>query len=155
MGKQKKVNWSFARNMDVDAWRARQVHKRMAEHLKQREESFVTEHGGDSNAELMAYIQSKAKVLGRMPHPLELDGGEYLKRRLGDWRMLARRLGYLPVSQKRGKIIYKRLKEQEEAAFAAERRALRAKRQLGKAAKGKQPEPLVAGNGNAWKSDPD
>ena len=130
MGKQKKVNWNFARNMDVDAWRARQVHKRMAEHLKQREESFVTEHGGDSNAELMAYIQSKAKVLGRMPHPLELDGGKYLQQRLGDWQLLARRLGYIPVSKARGEVTRQRLKEQIAEQFAQERRALKTKKRM-------------------------
>ncbi len=88
MGK-KRTNWNRARNMDVDAWWERQVQKRLEETLAQREQAFIREHGADTVQELQLLVLRKARELGRMPHPLELEGGEYLRERLGDWAALA------------------------------------------------------------------
>ena len=136
--KRKSINWNQARNMDVDAWRERQIHMRLMAYLEQRERDFRRDHAGDTDAELIACVQEKGRELGRMPHPLELPGGTYLQQRLGDWRMLARRLGYLPVGKARGEAARQRLKEQVAEQFARERRALKAERQQEKAEQQKQ-----------------
>lgn len=131
MEKSKRRNLNCARNVDVDAWRERQVSKRLRARLEQRELDFVREHGEDTDAELLAYVSSKARELKRMPHPLELAGGEYLQKRLGDWQSLAAALGYLPASRKTGAAFLQRMKKKEEA-FLEERRTQRAKKKLEK-----------------------
>ena len=136
--RKKRINWNQARNMDVDAWRERQIQKRLTAYLEQREQEFIRDHAGDTDDQLTVCVQMKARELGRMPHPLELPGGEYLQQRLGDWRTLALRLGYIPVSRKRGELVYQRLKEQVAEQFARERRALKAERQQEKAEQRKQ-----------------
>ena len=141
--KRKSINWNQARNMDVDAWRERQIHMRLTAYLEQRERDFRRDHAGDTDDQLIACVQEKGRELGRMPHPLELPGGTYLQQRLGDWRMLARHLGYLPVSKARGEAARQRLKEQVAEQFAAERRALKAAKQQEKAEQRKQ-ERLAA-----------
>ena len=119
MGNRKKrVNLNPSHDMDVDAWRERQIAKRLKMHQEQQEQEFLREHGGDTDA--------------------ELPGGEYLKMRLGDWHLLALDLGYLPVSNKRGQIILHQMKQQEEEAFLMERRALRAEKKMAKITKDKQ-----------------
>ncbi len=119
----KKPNLNYARNMDIDAWRERQIQKRLAACLALREQRFIREHGGDTDDELREYVRGMAQLMRRMPHPMELAGGEYLKERLGDWNTLARCLGYRPADSAKGKLAYQRLKQQEEEAFSAERRA--------------------------------
>ena len=126
----KRINWNQARTMDVDAWRARQVQKRLAAYLEEREQNFLRDHAGDTDEELIACVQQRARELRRMPHPLELDGGKYLQQRLGDWQLLARRLGYKPVSKARGEVTRQRLKEQIAEQFAQERRALKTKKRM-------------------------
>ncbi len=139
MGNRKKrVNLNPSHNMDVDAWRERQIAKRLKMHQEQQEQEFLREHGGDTDAELREYVRRNAAEFGRMPHPLEIPGGEYLKMRLGDWHLLALDLGYLPVSNKRGQIILHQMKQQEEEAFLMERRALRAEKKMKKITKDKQ-----------------
>ena len=139
MGNRKKrVNLNPSHHMDVDAWRERQIAKRLKMHQEQQEQEFLREHGGDTDAELREYVRRNAAEFGRMPHPLEIPGGEYLKTRLGDWHLLALDLGYLPVSNKRGQIILHQMKQQEEEAFLMERRALRAEKKMAKITKDKQ-----------------
>lgn len=132
MEKSKRRNLNCARTVDVDAWRERQVSKRLRMRLEQRELDFVREHGEDTDAELLAYVSSKARELKRMPHPFELAGGEYLQTRLGDWQSLAAALGYLPASRKKGTAFLQRMKKKEEEAFLEERRTQRAKKKLEK-----------------------
>lgn len=127
--KKRRPNLNQARNMDVDAWRERQIHMRLTAYLEQRERDFLRDHAGDTDVELIACVLQKARELGHMPHPLELAGGQYLQERLGDWRMLARRLGYLPVGKARSETVRQRLKEQIAEQFAAERRARKAEKQ--------------------------
>ena len=143
MARRKHINWNKARNMDVDAWRERQIHLRLTAYLEQRERDFRRDHAGDTDDQLIACVQEKGRELGRMPHPLELDGGASLQQRLGDWRMLARRLGYLPVGKTRGETAYRDLKEQIGEQFARERRAQKAEKQQEKAEQRKQ-ERLAA-----------
>lgn len=132
MEKSKRRNLNCARNVDVDAWRERQISKRLRARLEQRELDFIREHGGDTDAELLAYVSRRARELKRMPHPLELAGGEYLQKRLGDWQSLATTLGYLPASRKKGTAFLQRMKKKEEEAFLEERRIQRAKKKLEK-----------------------
>jgi len=132
----KKANLNHARNMDIDAWRERQVCKRLKTRLEQREREFLRKHSGDTDAELREYVRRNAAEFGRMPHPMELAGGEYLRERLGDWQALARNLGFRPAESRQGKTAYQRLKQREEEAFLAERRAKKEAKQQRKANRG-------------------
>jgi len=130
MEKSKKPNLNHARTMDIDAWRERQVTKRLKTRLTAQTQEFMDRHGGDTDEQLREYVRRRAVALRRMPHPLEIRGGIYLSKRLGDWARLAKALGLAPVSQARGRKAYKLLREREAALFAQERKAEKeAKRQ--------------------------
>ena len=119
----KKPNMNRAGNMDIDAWRDRQINKRVRERLSAQTQEFIRQHGGESDEQLREYVRRSALRLRRMPHPMELPGGSYLNTRLGDWNRLAREFGVPPVGQDRGSKVYKLLREQEAEIFAEERRA--------------------------------
>ena len=127
--KPKRINLNQARNMDVDAWRERQIHKRLTAYLEQQEQDFIKVHGGDTDAELIAFVHRKAREFHRMPHPMELAGGEYLKKRLGNWDQLARSLGYRPANGQKGRLAREHLKQKIEADFQRERRAIKEAKQ--------------------------
>lgn len=130
MGKVKKPNMNRARNMNVDAWREREIHKRLQARLMEQTRAFISEHGTDTDEELQAYVRRAAAKKGRMPHPLELSGGLYLVQRLGDWTELALSLGALPATAGHGRRAYLRLREQEAELFSQERRAKKREKQL-------------------------
>ncbi len=125
MEKSKKPNLNHARTMDIDAWRERQVTKRLKTRLAAQTQEFMDRHGGDTDEQLREYVRRRAEALRRMPHPLEIRGGIYLSKRLGDWARLAKALGLAPVSQARGRKAYKLLREREAELFAQERKALK------------------------------
>jgi len=124
MGK-KKPNLNQARNMDIDAWRSRQVSKRVKARLASQTQDFIERHGADTDEQLKELVRRRAATLRRMPHPLELPGGAYLSKRLGDWNRLAQEFGVAPTSNICGKRAYARLREQEAERFAQERRAIK------------------------------
>ena len=130
----KKQNLNRARNMDVDDWRDRQVRKRLQARLDMENRAFKREHADETDDDLIEYVRKKAVALRRMPHPLEIPGGLYLHRRLGDWDALARSLGLAPVGAGRGNKLYHQLLKTEEEQFFRERRAR-------KAAKRRKKEP--------------
>ena len=125
MEKSKKPNLNHARTMDIDAWRERQVTKRLKTRLTAQTLEFMDRHGGDTDEQLREYVRRRAEALRRMPHPLEIRGGIYLSKRLGDWARLAKALGLAPVSQARGRKAYKLLREREAELFTQERKALK------------------------------
>ena len=84
---------------------------------------FQSRHGEDTDLELREFVYKTARDLGRMPHPLELEGGPFLQERLGDWKALARSLGFCPPGKKQGERIYRRLREQAAEEFRKERKA--------------------------------
>ncbi len=129
MGK-KKQNLNHARNMDVDAWRRREIQKRLKARLSEQTQAFISEHGNDTDEELRAYVKKAAAKKGRMPHPLELPGGLYLVQRLGNWTELALSLGALPATTGHGRRAYLRLREREAELFAEERRAKKREKHL-------------------------
>ena len=128
MGKEKRPNLNWARNMDIDAWRDRQVSKRLKARIAKSNQDFAEAHKDDTDEQLREYVRQKAASLRRMPHPLELSGGIYLSKRLGDWRQLASQLGFLPVGSERGRRAYRFLREREAELFAQERRAAKAEK---------------------------
>ena len=130
MEKSKKPNLNHARTMDIDAWRDRQVTKRVKARLAAQTQEFMDRHGGDTDEQLREYVRRRAEALRRMPHPLEIRGGIYLSKRLGDWARVAKELGFNPVSHEQGRRAYKLLREREAELFAQERKAEKeAKRQ--------------------------
>jgi len=122
---EKKPQMNYAGNMDVNAWRERQIAKHVMRLLEERDELFRQRHAGDMDAELLEYVIRKASAMKRMPHPMELEGGQYLNERLGDWAALARSLGYAPPGRWRPKKVSKELRAQAEADFLRERKAIK------------------------------
>ena len=120
-----KQNMNRAGNMDIDAWRNKQIAMRLKARLEESERRFALEHAGDTDEALRGYVRHRAAVLGRMPHPLELEGGAYLHERLGDWAKLSRQLGYRPPGPQQEKQIRQRLRKREEELFAEERLAIK------------------------------
>lgn len=130
MSKGKRPNLNLAGTMDIDAWRDRQVTKRLKARLAAQTQEFMDRRGGDTDEQLRAYVRRRAEALRRMPHPLEIRGGIYLSKRLGDWARLAKELGFAPVGREEGRKAYKRLREREAELFAQARKAEKeAKRQ--------------------------
>ncbi len=118
-----------AGNMDVDAWRENQIRKRVQARIDESTGEFLKEYGEATDRELKEYIRGHAGRLGRMPHPLELPGGLYIHKRLGDWDALALSLGLRPVEAGKGKKLYHRMLEEEKKLFMEERRALKAEKE--------------------------
>ena len=54
MGK-KKPNLNHARNMDIDAWRSRQVSKRVKARLASQTQDFIERHGEDTDEQLKEF----------------------------------------------------------------------------------------------------
>ena len=142
----KKQNMNRAGNMDIDAWREREISKRVKLRIDEDNQEFARKHGEDTDEALRGYVRRKAEELGRMPHPLELHGGIYLSRRLGDWRKLAESLGLAPAASVRGKRVYLRLKSKEAERFAEERRAIKKEKKR----KYRQREQAIAENKKAY-----
>lgn len=118
----RRINWNPAHNVDVDAWRERQIHKSTLRIIEERNAVFRKDHEQDSDEELREYVRSRALRLGYTPHPLELPGGLYIQERLGDWGALTTSLGLRPVGQDRWRKVYSRLRKQGEERFAQERK---------------------------------
>ena len=133
MSKRKhRPNLNQARNMDVDAWRERQIRKRTELLIKEESRAFMLIHAEDTDEDLREYVRHQAKIRWRMPHPMELQGGLYLQERLGDWDALAASLGFEPADQGRGRKAYLRLRERGEALFLQERKQQKAAKAMTK-----------------------
>ena len=60
--------------------------KRMVkEALEAQEQEFAQNRGGDSNEQLLSYLQFCAKALGHTPWPREIVGGSVIEKRFGSW----------------------------------------------------------------------
>ena len=123
MSKKKRINWNSAHNVDLDAWRANQIHKWTHQIIVEQNSAFREAHDKDTDEELREYVRRRAAKLGFMPHPLEIQGGLYIRERLGDWDELALSLGIKPVGRNRARQVYSRLRKQGEERFIQERKA--------------------------------
>lgn len=133
MSKKKKQNLNPARNMDIDAWHERKITERTKSFFAERDARFAEAHAGDSNNRLFLYLAARARELRRMPHPIEIEGGGYIHSRLGDWDVLADRLGYPPVRRHAADCrIYRQEYKRQEELFYAERRGLREEKKTAK-----------------------
>ena len=141
MGK-KKRNLNHAGNMDVDAWRERQIRKRTDRLIREESRAFMLIHADDTDEDLREFVRHQAQIRYRMPHPMELQGGLYLQERLGDWDALAASLGLEPASQNQGRKAYLRLRERGEALFTQERKQQKNAKALLKEQRGQTKEAL-------------
>lgn len=128
--KKHRPNLNQARNMDVDAWRVRQINRRTKQLIDEQDRAFMETHAADTEEDLREYVRHQARIRWRMPHPLELQGGLYLRERLGDWDALALSLGFKPADPSRGRKAYLRLREKAEELFREERRASKREKKL-------------------------
>ena len=135
-------NLNQARNMDVDAWRERQIRKRTDRLIREESRAFMLLHADDTDEDLREYVRHQARIRWRMPHPLELQGGLYLRERLGDWDALALSLGFDPADRSRGRKAYLRLRERGEALFLRERKERKNEKALLKEQRGQTNEAL-------------
>jgi len=133
--------------MDVDAWRERQINKRTQRYIEERDRAFQMAHATDTDAELREHVRKKARELHRMPHPLELQGGLFLRKRLGDWDALARSFGLEPVGKNQGRNAYLSLRKTGEALFTAERRALKTAKNQNRSVEELLPQPAALDEG--------
>ena len=123
--KRKKRNLNQAGTMDVDAWRRRQITKRVEKRIEDETNEYEQRYGQAEDQELIDLVRCKADELGRMPHPLEIPGGVYIRKRLGSWKKLAAQIGRVPVGAGPGLKAYESIEKEESERFAAERRALK------------------------------
>jgi len=128
--KKHRPNLNPARNMDVDAWRERQIRKRTDRLIREESRAFMLIHANDTDEDLREFVRHQAQIRYRMPHPMELLGGLYLQERLGDWDELAASLGLEPASQSQGRKAYLRLRERGEALFLQERKQQKTEKSL-------------------------
>lgn len=143
MSKRKhRPNLNQARNMDVDAWRERQINKRTKQLIGEQNRDFMEAHASDTDEELREFVRHQAQIRYRMPHPMELLGGLYLRERLGDWDELAADFGYDPADQSRGRKAYLRLRERGEALFRQERKQQKTEKALLRKQRGQAKEAL-------------
>lgn len=119
----KKTNWNPAHNVDLDSWRQNQIHKWTHQIIVEQNSAFRIAHEKDTDEELRDFVRKQAAQLGFMPHPLEIQGGLYIRERLGDWDELALGLGIKPVGRNRARQVYSRLRKQGEERFIQERKA--------------------------------
>jgi hypothetical protein len=140
--KKHRPNLNQARNMDVDAWRVRQINRRTKQLIDEQNRAFMEAHAADTEEELREYVRHQARIRLRMPHPLELLGGLYLRERLGDWDALALSLGFKPADPSRGRKAYLRLRERGEALFLRERKERKNEKALLKEQRGQTKEAL-------------
>ena len=55
--------------------------------LEAQEQEFARNRGGDSDEQLIAYLQFCAQLLGHTPWPREIVGGRLIEARFGSWEM--------------------------------------------------------------------
>ena len=61
--------------------------KRMVnEALEAQEQEFAQNRGGDSDEQLLAYLQFCTQLLGHTPWPREIVGGSLIEDRFGTWQ---------------------------------------------------------------------
>ena len=75
--------------------------KRMVnEALETQEREFAQNRGGDSDEQLLAYLQFCAELLGHTPWPREIVGGRSIENRFGSWeKALAKAKLPKPITQ--------------------------------------------------------
>ena len=62
--------------------------KRMVnEALEAQEQEFAQNRGGDSDEQLLAYLQFCAELLGHTPWSREIVGGRLIEERFGSWKI--------------------------------------------------------------------
>ena len=72
------------RNNIYEATIKRMVNEAMAF----QEHDFAGSRGKDSDEQLLDYLRSCARLLGRTPWPREIVGGSYLEERFGSWELV-------------------------------------------------------------------
>ncbi len=70
---------------DGQLWYRKTMDKRTRAVLKEKEEVFREEHKNDSDEELLAVIQKRARELGHSPRAVEVIGAGLICERFGSW----------------------------------------------------------------------
>ena len=79
------------------------ISKELSQELKlflEKEAEFAKLHKKDSDEELLEYLKSCTKKLGRRPNKADVVGYTYIKSRLGPWNRILERAGLKEKSAK-------------------------------------------------------
>lgn len=74
------------------------IRRMVSESLAQKEAQFAAEHAGDSNEQLLLYLQGQAQALGHTPRKKEIIGWSLIKERFGTWNEAVSRAGLAQIS---------------------------------------------------------
>ena len=61
------------------------IRRMVNEAIEAQEQEFAQNRGGDSDEQLLCYLQFCAKLLGHTPWPREIVGGSLIVQRFGSW----------------------------------------------------------------------
>lgn len=69
------------------------IRRMVKQSLEQQEKAFAEEHGADTEAQLLEYLQENAKRLGHSPEKKEIVGWQMIQMRFGSWEAALERAG--------------------------------------------------------------
>ena len=61
------------------------INRKVNQALEEQEQEFIRNRGGDSQEQLLSYLQFCANLLGHTPWPREIIGGRMIEGRFGSW----------------------------------------------------------------------
>lgn len=108
----------------------KQVRERTRKSLLQKDADFAKLHKHDTDEQLLEYVRSCSKELGRMPHAGEIIGGTYIASRFQGWAQVISAVGLPPppaMPAFENRLIYK-------TEYKLQERLLRQERFAGKEA---------------------
>ena len=86
---------------DYKSWFDRHVAELTKAALDARDAAFAEKHAETPLPELARYLARQAQTLRHTPSPCEVDGGEFIARRFGDWTAALRAAKLPPASEKK------------------------------------------------------
>ena len=82
---------------DYKSWFDRNVAKRAAAALAERDAAFAEEQADTPLEKLAQYLAEEAELLRHTPAPNEIDGGAFIEERFGSWEAAVEMAGLPPV----------------------------------------------------------
>lgn len=69
------------------------INRMVNQALEAQEQEFIRNRGGDSDAQLLAYLRFCAQLLEHIPWPREIVGGSLMEERFGSWEAALTKAG--------------------------------------------------------------
>lgn len=109
--------------MNQDGFLEELMSRRAMAVLEQENLRFPVEHAGDSNRQLITYLQRCAREIGHSPNSCEVIGGLYIAARFGGWSKALIRAGLpqpQPAPRWERRFIVRRERERQRELFLAD-----------------------------------